>query len=222
MDMDVSIKGSQCKVIYGPAKRVIYTTEEALGLALLGLNENNSSGQTFDWMDFLQSHGLAICCRGTKSMTIHLSPSKMRTILYTVSSSGAGEKLVMTTPPLLITSVFDNKRLVNSGMFVVKAGLEHKLSVTLQEAVLAHFPYGNVHNHGGICWGHAATADIKNPIDVEESFFNSAFNHDLFDPASCGVVDASLGTMVKRTEGILPSPVNFRVSIDQIIQGMGR
>jgi hypothetical protein len=49
---------------------------------------------------------------------------------------------------------------------------------------LFSFPYGNVYDHGGICWGTAAIPKITRPMDLIgalSAFFDSNFNGDLVD-----------------------------------------
>ena len=220
MEMDISIREGKCKVIYGPAKRIVHTTEQAVGLVLLGM-ANRTGGAPSQWQDFLQTHGIAVGQSGNKALTLYVSQAKQRTILYRVGTTG-GSKLVVTIPTLLIATAFEQGRLVHSKIFVIKAGLEHKLTTTLTEPILTAFPYGNVHDDGRVCWGSASTRDIKTPMDMEEIFFGSAFNHDLFNRGTIGCSDPDLATLVSRVNGALPLPPNYSRSIGQVVQDLGR
>ena len=206
--LEIHIKNGLCKVFQGDARRVFYSTEEAVALALLRINPAQDTG-SIQWMDFLSTHGIAIGQRGATVIAVMVYPAKMRTVQWRAISSGQEplQSLDTTFPPLLILTQTVDATLVKSFMYVIRPGKDRSLTVTRSDPCLAPFPYGNVHTSGKICWGTVATNGIIHPSDMEDLFFKSGFNGDLWHGSEIlGVDDESLADLVKRTEGHLPSP----------------
>ena len=202
--LEVHIENGLCKIFQGEARRVFYSTEEAVALALLKINPAQDVG-SMKWMDFLSTHGIAIGQRGTTVITVMAYPAKMRTVQWRATSRGEEplQSLDAIFPPLLILTQMTGATLVKSFMYLIKPGKERLLNVTGSDPCLAPFSYGNVHVSGKICWGTVATNGIAHPSEVEDLFFKSGFNGDLWH---LDVEDESLADLVKRTEGRLPSP----------------
>jgi hypothetical protein len=81
-------------------------------------------------------------------------------------------------PRCLFVARIRNNNVSHSWMFCLKEPF-NKWS-----DILYSFPYGNVYDHGGICWGTANIPKIAKPMDlvgVLAAFFDSNFNGDLID-----------------------------------------
>ena len=212
--------GQPCKVIQGVARRTFYSTEEAIALALLKMG--NDTAISVDWIDFLSSKGIAIGARRNVSLTLLVIPAKKRTITWQRGELIRELKVVL--PSLLIASKFTTGRLTKTTLWIVKPGFESKLSTSGTDPVLALFPYGNVYGNGAICWGTTPIQDLKNPIEVEDAFFNSGFNGDLYYPRNIGAEEVTLPDLVKRVGEELPMPSTDRYlkSVSNVAQDIAR
>jgi hypothetical protein len=221
-ELEIHLKDGLCKVIEGTARRTYFSTSEAVGLALLGMNQGSVT-TSVKWMDFLASKGLAFGATGKESFTIMVIPEKEREISYQ-RGSGASLRLKVTYPQLIMAVRMINEKVNKTMFFVLKAGEEKKLTITSTSNVMAPFSYGNVYEHGGVCWGNTVIKDIVHPADVEGAFFESAFNGDLFHSSTWGGRDASFPELVERTGGKLPVPVagQFTKSMVGVVQDIGR
>jgi hypothetical protein len=205
MNLEIHIKDTQCRVIEGPARRVRYTTPEAVALALLQLRPENTrfAGAT-RWMDYLAGRGVAIGLVNDSLVGLLTYPAMMRTIPYRHT---AQKDHIAEFPPLLMASHFKAGKLVKSSLWVIKASAMPTLGISVTASVLAPFPYGNVYDHGGICWGSASTKDVREPDETIQTFFQSGFNGDLFNPAPIGAGSTPYHDFLQTYDGkALPLP----------------
>ena len=228
--MEIHIKDGQCKVIEGEARRVYFTTEEALGLAMLRLNPHVAGGTVaLDWADFLGDRGVAMALSGNRALALMRYPATTRSIQYH-RGTGSSLDFAVTTPPLLVAAAFVAQKLVKTQLWVIKAGFEDKLSVTGTDNVLSMFPYGNVYSHGGICWGSTPLKDIHQPNEVVGAFFSSGFNGDLYTPSYMGVSEQVLLSYLQRITangtktGVLNLPIEtaYVKSVAAVVQDISR
>jgi hypothetical protein len=179
--LEIHIDGhGKVKVIEGLGRRVFHSTEEAVGLALLRLNP--AVGATIDltWQDFLADRGVAMALTGDQVLTLLVIPAASRTLQYGRGSTD--ESFPIIVPTLLVATSFRTQRMERSQVWCVKPGSDKMLTCGSADPVLAPFPYGNVFNHGGICWGTTNIRDIRTPVDMLQTFFASNFNGDLYNP----------------------------------------
>ena len=177
-ELEIHIKGGRCKVFEGPSRRVLYTTEEALGLHLLKLNPQNQSSVELWWVDMLGTRGLAIASVGAQMVCLQTFPSHQRTLPY--RRNDTQRDYTATIPDVLMATNFKDGRLQKASLWTVRQDALPTLSATSTSPALAYWPYGNVYNHGGICWGTTPIQDIHSPQETFEAFFASGFNGDLF------------------------------------------
>ena len=222
MEMEIHITpDGLCKVIQGKSRRVFYSTEEAIGLALLKINPAQV-GPTVNWIDFLDSKGLAIGAVGDKALTLLTVPAKERTLPWRRGT--ISRELKVTMPPLLIATRFIKGRLNKAQIWLIRPGFEEKLSTASSDPCLSPFPYGNVYNTGIICWGTTVIRDISHPNEVEGVFFHSGFNGDLWSGGALGITETTLPDLVTRVEGKLPVPATsaFTKSVSAVAQDITR
>lgn len=219
-DLEIHLKNGICKVIEGPARRTYFSTEEAVGLALLKFNPDNVQ-VNLSWQDFLSTKGVAFAAQGNKSILLMTTPGKERTI-----GVGRDSRTTMTVmmPPILFALKLQGRILVKSLIYVIKAGVEGTLRVTQTDATLCPFPYGNVYTHGGVCWGSTNTRNITSPSEVEDLFFGSTFNGDLCYLSATGVAEHSLIDLHRRVGKALPVPTSghYNKSVAQVAQDIVR
>lgn len=204
-ELQIHIKDGKCKVIEGAAKRVFWSTEEAVGLALLKLNPTLQATISVPWQDFLAARGVAFAAAGDKSLNLIVYTNQKRTIQFR-RGSGVGQELVIKLPPLLVATSFKDNHLVKTQLWVIKPGMENRLSTTSTDATLCPFPYGNVYSHGGVCWGTTLIRDLRQPGEVVDAFFNSGFNGDLYTASYLGIRDVQLPDLIARVGEDLPVP----------------
>ena len=108
-EMEIHLTNGLCKIIQGNARRVFYSTEEAVGLALLKLHGVNNIAREMCWVDFLSTKGLAVGMAGNKVFTLLTIPANKRTITYAHYGSdlSEGRDYVVTFPPCLLRSVWN-------------------------------------------------------------------------------------------------------------------
>jgi hypothetical protein len=220
MEIHVQNDG-MCRVISGVARKTFTSTSEAVGLVLLGMNQGSLSSAV-KWVDFLASKGLAFGSTNKDTFTIMVLPEQERVVQY--HRNDTKRELKATFPPMVMAVRMSDQTLRKAMFFMLKAGSEKKLSVTSAEGTLAVFPYGNVYDHGGVCWGNTSVRDIHHPSEVEGAFFGSAFNGDLFYPSYWGGSEGNLPGVVERCDGELPAPRSDRYTktIVQVVQEIGR
>ncbi len=199
-DMEIHIKDGRCKVFEGPSRRVLYTTEEALGLALLKLNPQNQGSVDLRWLDMLGTRGLAVAPSGTRLVCLQTFPSHQRSLPY--RRGDVSREYTVTIPDVLMASSFKDGSMQKASLWIVRPGFREKLSVTSNDPTLSYWPYGNVYNHGGICWGTTPVRDIHTPQDAFDAFFTSGFNGDLYAYDGAGLLNF-LDT-VKKGTGVFP------------------
>ena len=136
----------------------------------------------------------------------------------------------VTFPPLLWAVSFKARKLTKSQLWVIKAGMETRLSTTSTDNALACFPYGNVYAHGGVCWGTTRLNDVKQPGDVHEAFFASDFNGDLYTRQYINVREDGLFGYLTRITGagrqtsVLNLPIEslYTKSVAAVVQDIVR
>ncbi len=220
--IEIHIKDGICKVIEGLSRRVTFTTEESVGLALLKINPSQQAG-VIKWNDHLLTRGVAIGVAGAKTYSIWVIPAQDRTIDW--RRNERSQQLKVTLPACLMGTVFNGGTLGKATLWVIKPGLESKLTASLQDGCLVAWPYGNIYTHGGVCWGTTSTRDIHTPQEIEDAFFRSGFNGDLWYAGSaCGVGEATLPDLVKRVGAVIPVPAAtaYTKSVASMVQELGR
>jgi hypothetical protein len=221
--LEILIENGLCKVIEGAARRTYFSTEEAVGLALLKHNPNNQAVNVA-WQDFLRTKGLAFTAQGNKCLTIMTYPSQAKTIRC--GRGGEEREMVVKFPPLLFAMKLQGKTLVRSSIWCIKAGFEGRLSLDSADPCLAPFPYGNVYNHGGVCWGSTDIRNVRHPQEVEDLFFGSVFNGDLMHLGSnVGAPDAlTMTQLFTKFKENIPAPVatSYTASMEGVARDLVR
>mgnify|MGYP001589403748 CR=1 FL=1 len=217
--LEIHLNDSICKVYQGNARRVFYSTEEAVALALLKIKPTSLTNQV-QWADFMAGSGIAFGVIGNKTITLIQSPARTRTIHWEKLETSVD--LTVDIPPLLWAIKMIGPKLVKTQLWLVRNGFEQKLSVISTDACLHYFPYGNVYSHGGVCWGHVEVNAIKHPSEVEETFFKSSFNNDLWAPLALSITDARLPDLVQKVKTKLPVPpaASYTKSVVSVIHEM--
>lgn len=226
--LQIEVFADRCRVLEGASKRVFYATPESLGLALLRLApEQASRGLNVSWMDYLGDRGIAMTVAGESCITLLTFPVAMREVPYR-RAGVASLDFSAVFPPLLLATHFKNGRLLKSSLWVIKAGFEKKLGISSVENCLAPFPYGNVYDHGGICWGTTPIKDLRTPAEVLPAFFDSGFNGDLWSPNSVPDARNSLASYVVYLEAknnvalSLPMDRRYTKSMTALVQDIIR
>ena len=219
-DMEIHMTNGVVKIIEGPARRTYHSTPEAVGLALLKLRPNETSNVA--WQDFLTTKGVAFAAQGTRALTLLVLPVAMRTMRWGRDSTPAELKVKM--PSLLFAIKFEGRTLSRSSLWVIKPGQEGHLITTGTDHILCPFPYGNVYNHGGICWGTTDIRSFNHPSEVEDAFFGSIFNGDLLALNVIGAFEHSMADLVRRVKEDLPAPTkdNYTKSVSEVAVGLLR
>ena len=201
-DMEIHIKDGRVKVFEGPSRRVLHTTEEALGLALLKINPTNQATVDLRWVDMLGTRGLAIAPAGSRVICLQTFAAHSRTLPF--RRGDVNRDYTVTIPDVLMASNFKDGSMQKASLWVVRPGFLNKLRTTSTDPALAHWPYGNVYNHGGICWGTTPVRDIHSPQEAFDAFFNSGFNGDLFAFDGSGLLNF-LDRTKKDLAGVFPT-----------------
>lgn len=199
-EMEIHIKDGRVKVFEGPSRRVLHTTEEALGLSLLKLNPQNQGNVELRWVDMLGTRGLAIAPSGSRVLCLQTFPSHKRTLPF--RRGDMSRDYTVTIPDVLMATNFKDGGLQKASLWVVRKDFLPKLSATSTDPTLCYWPYGNVYSHGGICWGTTPVRDIHSPQEAFDAFFNSGFNGDLFAFNGNGLLNFLDG--VKKDGGDFP------------------
>lgn len=210
---------NRCRVITGNG-RTYFSTPQSIGLALLGTppeGDDVAGTAGIIWTDYLASNGVAVGVRGDRQIQLIVIPPRPRTISYVRRSdderSQTTESLLITYPPILASLVLRRGTFERATLFIVDPARQNQLAVTNTAPILTAFPYGNVYaGTGQICWGGVRVADVRNVKDLDDLFFGSAFNRDLFDGAAAGA--ASLSVLARNApNGVLPAPAAGRFTI---------
>lgn len=221
---------NRCRVVAGPSGRTFFSTPQAVGLALLGIptpsDDASAASGNIVWTDYLATNGVAIGNRGNRRFHLVTLPAKMRTVSYT-EADAAGRSvstpLNIVFPPILAGLAIHQGVHERSVLFLVDMTRQAQMNVASNVPILTTFPYGNVHETTGhICWGGVRTADIRTMQDMEDLFFGSGFNRDLYRDPTGSV--ASLKLMAARPGGIPPAiPANrFTITIPSAIASLMR
>lgn len=180
-----------CEVVEGGSGRTFRATTHAVAIALLGAEspEDAASAATgeIQWSDYLSTHGLAVGTRGKRQYVLGVIPAKERTVNYTgpLDTANASRSLTCQFPPILLGLMREGtgpKSFRNAVVFTLPHGVNMTtLGVTVGANVAASFPYGNVYSGAGrICWGNVPHNHIQTIKDLEDLFFGSDFNGDLY------------------------------------------
>lgn len=226
--LQIEVFEHTCRVLEGASKRVFYATPESIGLALLRLApEQASRGLQLSWMDYLGDRGIAMTVAGESFITLLTFPAMMRPVPYRRGGGVAPADYTAIFPPLLLAVHFKNGRLLKASLWVIKAGFEKKLGVGGAENCLAAFPYGNVYDHGGVCWGTTPIKDLRTPAEMLPAFFDSGFNGDLWSPNSLGLTGPLAGyvaylTAKDGTALSLPTDGRYTKSMAALVQDIVR
>lgn len=191
--------GGTCRVVTGASRRTYFSTPRAVGLALLAsaLQEEEDGGSgDVEWFDFLSAHGTAVGVEGSKRIMLSLIPRRERDVQLVPARGASSIPIKVSFPPVMIGMTLDRGRFVRGNLML--AHLPHRANwgVASVTPTLAVFPYGNVYAEtGAICWGTVAHTDLHTIKDLEELFFGSGFNTDLFSSLIAGVSGLAAGTM---------------------------
>lgn len=221
--------GGVCEVVEGASKRVFRTTPRAIAIALLGAQTPEEAAGAaageITWTDYLSTHGLAVGHKGKRTYTLAVLPSQERTVNYTgprgeATTARTAGALTCQFPPMLIGLVKDGAgtQAFKRGVVccLASANLAH-LSVRSNDSVATTFPYGNVYSGTGyICWGSVPHTHIQTVKDIEELFFGSDFNGDLWQ-----VPSYRFDTLVTKYKGkSLPLATAANLSVPAIIRNL--
>lgn len=219
-------------VTLGRSGRTYITTPHAAGLALMRLNRDAASGPSdLTWHDHLATHGVAVGLGGRKEITLMTIPAKTRTVTYHLVSASTGVAtdipLTLTFPPLLIGIHMAAGRFMKGIIACADPARQAQLGVTSTVPLLTHFPYGNVYaTTCGICWGEVRSADVRSVANLDDLFFSSGFNRDLFDSRCCGSLGGdNLHGLATRLTGLLlpPMPAEaYTLNLASIVGGLAR
>lgn len=180
-----------CEVVEGGSGRTFRATTHAVAIALLGAESpedavNASTGE-IQWTDYLSTHGLAVGSRGKRSFILGVLPGRERTVRYTgpLDTANASRNLTCQFPPILLGLMREGsgpRSFRNAVVFAMPHATNlSTLGVTVGANVATSFPYGNVYaGSGKICWGNVPHNHIQTIKDLEELFFGSDFNGDLY------------------------------------------
>ena len=122
--------------------------------------------------------------------------------------------------PLAVS--MEREHLIKALLYVIQPEQDTKLTVALGTSCLAPFPYGNVYNHATICWGTTAVGDIHHSTDVEEMFFGTTFNKDLWHPGDLGTTCGNLPEFIAQTKGKLTLSTSFPTSVASAVAQLVR
>ena len=212
----------RCRVV-GRTGRTYHSTPQAVGLALLGASPvitEEATGGRLTWHDYLSTHGVAIGTRGDLQAHLAIIPPKQRTISVIRTPRDTGQTTTdshtVTFPHLLIGLRLRRGRFEQSILMLPNMTQQASMSVASRTPLLTTFPYGNVYAGGKICWGGVSTADVHTLKDLEDLFFGSGFNHDLFDPAGAGQ-GGMTAAITASPQGVLTPTLRNSHSVSQII-----
>lgn len=212
---------NRCRVVAGPAGRTYFSTPQAVGLALLGIpalidvEDGPALSSNIVWTDYLATNGVAVGQRGDRRLHLVVIPPKPRTVVYSWNDERLGNQqasLNVTFPPVLACLLLQRNTYERSCLFLIDPAKQPQASVANTVPMLMTFPYGNVHDITGlICWGGVRTADIRTMKDMEDLFFGSGFNRDLY---RLTVGTGNFKTIVQAApNGVLPMPATTGYNI---------
>lgn len=225
--MDIKVETStRCRVIAGATKRLYYATPESVGLVLMRIAADGGPSQVnAPWIDYLADRGMALTVMGESLITLLTFPAQDRAVPFRKDTTA--KDFTVKFPPLLLATNFKKGNLVKSQLWVIRPNIgPDKLAVGSAENILCYFPYGNVYNHGGICWGNTPIKDLRHPAEVLQAFFQSGFNGDLFAPSvySASERDTLYGALTKVNNAAWPLPMDsmYTKSISALVQDIVR
>jgi hypothetical protein len=199
-DISIDHESGSCRVVTGAVRQTFRTTPRAVGIALLGMDRAETDlGSNMSWQDHLASHGVLVGTRRKQVATLLVIPRKERTVRVPKMNSrgeweGAHDQLV-SFPPVLLGLLTDDGAYRSACLFMIDVGRQSTFSVISTTPVLHPWPYGNIYmESGAVCWGQVNHSGIHTIKDLEELFFGSGFNRDLFS-ATAGVRLVQAGVM---------------------------
>lgn len=183
---------------------VIQTTAASLGELLRGAPEA-ATGDEGGWQDFLGTRAaFAFRARPGEKVEIVFTVPTMERVIHAVGSTV--EELPVTFPALMWVVSYVNGHLARASVFVTSQRI---LSVGAQIPAIP-FPWGNANSHSGqVCWGTVGVDHLtpQDPWLVDEVFFASNFNNDLWSPTRAGIVwerDNAHWKALERGEAVQP------------------
>lgn len=154
-------------------RRTTWVAPEVLGRTLTQLPNDSGSGRG-PWVDLLNTAGVA--WRGTAGQALQVvmrRPGGLRHIHY----HGAAYDVIIPAE-LGWDAVWEQEHLRNVHLWLCRPDALHSIALPGQ---VVPWPYGNVFNHGGICWGDNRVDTIRpgDVLEIEARFFGTPFNTDL-------------------------------------------
>lgn len=186
------------RVVADGSGQTFLTTPHAVALAILRASVPEIEGPTRDinWSDFLSTHGVAVGVRGNKIFQLAVIPRKVRTVNYHADES---IPLTASFPPLMIGALFTDGRYERGVIYCFNDALQAQASVLAGPQMITPFPFGNVYAESGwICWGTVRHSDIHNLAELEDLFFSSGFNRDLWHGTGYGIQGSNLNDAIYR------------------------
>ena len=221
MTTDISIDHSSgaCRITTGQMRQTFRSTPRAVGLALIGMDRESADlTDSMTWQDHLATHGVLIGTRRKQVATLIVLPRREREVEVPRQVRGewtGSHSQRISFPPTLIGLLTDNGAYRSSCLSLIDVNRQATFSMVSQVPVLVPWPYGNVYSdHGGICWGSVNHAGIHTIKDLEERFFGSGFNRDLWQGAVAGVTHLAAGS--------LPDidPARYTWTFPRVIEGL--
>lgn len=123
-------------------------------------------------------------------------------------------------PPCLFVFEVQADKLYNTYVYALSQ------RISTENETLYHFPFGNTHSDGRVCWGTAHPPPIKVPmnlISVVSVFFDSAFNGDLVSSVSWkqnGTKTPDFWSLIKFLDGKESFPQNMLNSTSKTLKGI--
>jgi hypothetical protein len=173
------------RVVNEHGKQAGYVHMENLAQILLGATAETQGQEAVSrerWVDLLGSHGVAMVKTAQNVQLILARPREFRNSEWPHLDETQGryirKRLRIEFPPQLWRLQYNNGFHASSQLF-----LTPELVTSLESSIPIHrFPYGNVYEHGGICWGAVRAVNRmkdNDPNALIDLFWNSGFNKDL-------------------------------------------
>lgn len=215
-----------CRVVRsGTTRESFASTPLAVAMALLSQvvpedREQTTRGTLWP-CDMLATHGVAFGFHNRLQIQLAVVPPKLRTVSW--SRGGESRQITATYPALLLGLATRDNRYVRGTIHVVNMAHQAQFAVGLATPCVVPFCYGNVYSGTGyICWGGVNFSDINNLQLLEQTFFASGFNTDLFQcPVGRYNQLGSLVASVPTTPHVLPPPT-CNLPITSAIQSLTR
>src|SRR5687767_7833127 len=155
----------------GAGREVYQVTPQTLGRMLTGLE---GDGGDVRWVDLLgaTTPGIALCQRRNGLYMILAFPSRIKHVRHNRANAAINGGLVpFNLPPTAWVLQFDATRenLQNSWIFSTVSRVTSVTDMTLTR----HFPFGNSHPGGAVCWGNVTLTVLtsRDPVAADNLFF---------------------------------------------------